>query len=138
MPLYFITAVLYFWLPIAVLAPLLLPSLDPLSRRAFWLTLAVFYPLAAGMEYVYLYCDVWTFSEKIDPLLGLRFYGAPVEEFVWWFGAVPFAMLVYFAFCRLFPETPEDRARRVHGRRPRPVPPRERRREEENPLVRVR
>lgn len=137
MPLYFLTAVLYFWLPIAILAPLTLPRLDETSRRAFWLTLALFYPLAAGMEYVYLYFDVWTFSEKIDPLLGVRVYGAPIEEFVWWFGAVPFAMLVYFAFCRVFPPAADERTpARRHGRRSRPIPPRERRREEE-PHVRV-
>ena len=102
LPLYFLTALLYFWVPVLAAGPRIFFSLDPLSKRAFLLCLAIFYPLAAGMEYVYLYFDIWTFSEKIDPLLGLRVYGAPIEEFVYWFGAVPFALIVYLSFCRLF------------------------------------
>lgn len=122
MPLYFLSAIAYFWIPVLFLAPRVLPKLDPVSRRAFWLCLAIFYPLAAGMEYVYLHYDIWTFSERVDPLLGLRIYGAPIEEFVYWFGAVPFALLVYMSFCRVFPveRTPAYSGRR-QGRKKRPL-----------------
>ncbi|MFA6030344.1 MAG: lycopene cyclase domain-containing protein [Elusimicrobiota bacterium] len=102
LPLYFLSTLLYFWLPAAALAWKVYPGLDRLSRRAFWLTLAVFVPLTAAMEFVCLRLDVWTFSEAKDPLLGLRIFGAPVEEFLFWFGAQPFVLFSYLAFRRRF------------------------------------
>ena len=98
MPRYFITTLVIFWVPSFVLGSIVLKKLDPLTRKAFWLTLAVMIPLTVIMEYVYLWADVWTFSQAKDPLLGIWIGPAPIEEFCFWFGAVPFALLVYLAF----------------------------------------
>lgn len=69
--------------------------LDALSKKAFWVTSGVLLPLAFAMEYVYLWLDIWTFSEEKDPLLGIWLWGAPVEEFFFWFGGVLFLLLLY-------------------------------------------
>lgn len=102
LPLYFISVFSYFWIPVLIMGALLYPKQGRLTKKAFWLTLAIFYPLATGMEYVYLHLDIWTFSEEFDRLLGLSIFGAPVEEFVFWFGAPPFVLMTYFGFDRLF------------------------------------
>jgi lycopene cyclase domain-containing protein len=108
MPLYFLSTLVYFWAPVAALAWHLWPKLDPLTRKAFWCTMGIFYTLAFGMEYLYLYLQVWTFSEKLDPLLGIRIFNAPVEEFCFWFGATPFALFTYLGLDRMLrpPTTP--------------------------------
>lgn len=100
MPLYFISTLLYFWVPVLLMARWTWPRLDSLDKKAFWRTLAIFYGLALVMEYVYLYYDVWTFSEDFDPLLGLRVFNAPIEEFCFWFGATPFVLLLYLGLER--------------------------------------
>jgi hypothetical protein len=53
------------------------------------------------MEYVYLSLDVWTFSEEVDPLLGINILGVPIEEFVFWWGASPLFIFVYLGYERL-------------------------------------
>lgn len=103
LPLYFLSVVLYFWVPVLVMASWLLPKKDRLDKTAFWLTLAIFLPMATVMEYVYLWLDIWSFSEHFDRLLGPRFWGAPLEEFVFWYGAPPFVLLTYWALCKAFP-----------------------------------
>jgi hypothetical protein len=121
MPIYFLSTLVYFWGPVALMARLLWPGLDPLTRKAFLITLVLFNSLAFGMEYVYLYFDVWTFSEKVDPLLGLRIFNAPVEEFCFWFGATPFALLLYLWLDRLMPRTAPPKAVRARPSPARPV-----------------
>src|SRR5271169_2218176 len=102
MPLYFISTLVYFWIPVLVMGPLVLPKQDARLQKAFWLVLVILYPLTSLTEFIYLYFDIWTFSEKVDPLLGPRVFGAPIEEFVFYFGAVPFAMFVYMIFRGIF------------------------------------
>lgn len=102
MPWYFISTLIYFWLPSALLGARLYRGLDARTRKAFWLTMAVFMPLTGAMEYVCLYLDIWYFSEAKDPLLGLRVFGAPIEEFLFWFGAQPFVLFTYLTFHRRF------------------------------------
>ena len=106
------STLVYFWAPVGVMAWRLWPKLDVLTRRAFWRTLLIFYVLAFGMEYVYLYLKVWTFSEKLDPLLGVRIFNAPIEEFCFWFGATPFGIFVYLGLDRLLRKI--DAPTRVH------------------------
>jgi hypothetical protein len=51
-----------------------------------------------AMEFIYRRATkVWTFSQKTDPLLGIRLFGEPIEEFSFWNGATPFILLVYLA-----------------------------------------
>lgn len=101
MPRYFISTLFYFWLPVVVLSAWTLPRLSSSHKKAFWISLAVMTPATFAMEYVYLWADIWTFSEALDPLLGIRIWGAPIEEFVFWFGAPPFILLLYLSFDRL-------------------------------------
>lgn len=101
MPWYFISVLLYFWLPAVALAVWLLPKLDRLTAKAVMLTFAVLYPTSFVLEYVYLSFDLWSFSEKIDPLLGPRLFGVPVEEFFFWYGAQAFVVATYLAFHQL-------------------------------------
>lgn len=102
MPRYFLLTIVYFWVPIALMGLFLIGKLDPTAKKAFWVTIALLLPLAFAMEYVYLALDIWTFSEAMDPLLGLSLWGAPIEEFFFWFGGVFFILLLYLSFDSLF------------------------------------
>ena len=102
MPWYLLSVLIYFWLPILILGIFLLPRQEPKTLTALALSILIFWPLTAAMEYLCLYLDIWTFSEKMDPLVGLRFFGAPIEEFLFWFGAQPFVLLLYLAFDKRF------------------------------------
>lgn len=103
MPLYFLECVLLFWIPGLALLAGVWRGLAPADRAALGYTLAAMTPLTFLMEYVYLRADIWSFSEAQDPLLGLTLFGAPVEEFVFWFGATPFVLGLYLALQRMAP-----------------------------------
>lgn len=98
MPRYFLSTIIYFWVPVIFLGIFLRKKLSPNSKKAFWITLLIMTPLTVIMEYVYLWTDIWTFTEELDPLLGIWIYGAPIEEFVWWLGGTPFVLLTYLLF----------------------------------------
>ena len=102
MPLYFLSTMVYFWIPILIMGIVLWRGMDRLTRKAFLLTVLAFVPITAVMEYLCLHLDIWSFSEELDPLLGLRIFGAPVEEFLFWFGGTPFVLLIYLGFERRF------------------------------------
>lgn len=103
MPWYLLSVLIYFWVPIVGLGLWLLPRQETATLKSLGVSVALFWPLTAAMEYLCLRLDIWTFSEKLDPLVGLRFFGAPVEEFLFWFGAQPFVLLLYLAFDKRFP-----------------------------------
>lgn len=69
LPLYFLSTLAYFWVPSAVLAAREWPRLTDARREAFGAALAVIWPMSVVMEYVYLHFQIWTFSERLDPLL---------------------------------------------------------------------
>jgi lycopene cyclase domain-containing protein len=102
-PLYVIECVLLFWVPGVALFIALWPGLRRADRLAFGRTLLLMTPLTLLMEFVYLKADIWNFSEAQDPLLGLTLFGAPIEEFAFWFGATPFVLGVYLAAQRWLP-----------------------------------
>ena len=102
MPVYFITYTVLFWIPAAVLGFFLFKKAPPALKRSFWAAVALIAVTTTVMEYVYLGFDVWSFSQKTDKLLGIWFGPAPIEEFVFWFGAPPFCLAVYLSFCRIF------------------------------------
>jgi len=83
-------------------------TLDAPTKKAFWKTMVVMTGATFLMEFVYLRLDIWTFSEAIDPLIGIGIWGVPVEEFVFWFGASPLFILTYFMFSRLWPAKQKD------------------------------
>ncbi len=100
---YFWSAVLLFWVPSALLylASFSYLRARPNYHKAFWVTFAVMIPVTTGFEYVALALDIWNFSEQVDKLLGWRWFGVPVEEFVFWYGCAPFCVLLYVYYKRL-------------------------------------
>ena len=116
MPLYFLKVLLLFWVPGLALTAGLWRGLKRPERWAFLATAAVMAGVSFVMEYVYLWADIWNFSEARDPLLGIRLWGAPIEEFVYWFGATPFVLAVYLLVRRRLP-APGPRVRVSHARR---------------------
>ncbi len=100
MPRYFIMTVVAFWIPITIMSLFLMNRLTPLTKKSLWTTILVMIPVSFGMEYVYLWTDIWNFSEEMDPLLGIRIFGAPIEEFSFWFGGTPFVLLTYLTINR--------------------------------------
>lgn len=100
MHVYFLTCVLIFWVPGIALAFGLWRGRSRWERRAFWITGVLVAVMSFGMEYVYLWADIWNFSEADDPLLGITIFGAPLEEFAYWFGATPFLLSVYWLMQR--------------------------------------
>lgn len=101
MPLYFITYTALFWVPSIFFIVFLLKLFDGSLKKSFWLTSALMAFLSIIMEWLYLKFEVWSFSEKFDPLLGIWFGPAPVEEFVFWFGATPFCLALYLSYRKL-------------------------------------
>ncbi len=98
MHLYFWTVVIIFWIPSVFLYLFLRKKLDPLTKKAFWITVLILMPVTFAAEYIYLWADIWNFSEKYDPLIGITIWGAPIEEFVFRFGAPIFFIFVYLFF----------------------------------------
>jgi len=101
MPVYLITYSIVFWIPVLIFVLFFLKIFDGCLRRSFWATSAAMAVALTGMEFVFLKFDVWFFSQKIDHLAGLWIGGAPVEEFVFWFGATPFCLALYLGYSRL-------------------------------------
>ncbi|MBI4052046.1 MAG: lycopene cyclase domain-containing protein [Elusimicrobia bacterium] len=102
MPRYFLMTLIVFWIPVFVLGRFLWKKLDPLTKKAFWATMAIMTVATFIMEYVYIWLDIWSFSEQVDPLLGIWLWGVPIEEFIFWFGASPLFIFMYMAFDRFF------------------------------------
>jgi lycopene cyclase domain-containing protein len=101
MPWYFIKYTLLFWVPSVLFLLVFFKRLSPSFRKAYWLTFGVMAVVSVVMEYFYLHFDTWSFSEEIDPLLGIWFWKAPIEEFVYWFGAILFCLSAYIVYSRL-------------------------------------
>ena len=98
MPRYFLTVLFIFWIPSVFLYFFLRNKLTALKKKSFWINLAIWCPVTFAAEYLYLWADIWNFSEEFDPLLGISIFGAPIEEFAFWFGAPVFFTLLYLAF----------------------------------------
>ena len=96
--MYLLLDLALYWIPAAALLGWRWRTLRRAQRRAVWIVSAVMAAVTFGMEYVYLWADIWNFSEERFPLLGIYLGPAPVEEFVFWFGATPFVLGLYFAF----------------------------------------
>lgn len=102
MPVYLVTYTVLFWVPALLFVLFGLRRQEAARRKGFWAASAAMAAVSVVMEYLFLKFDVWFFSEKIDRLLGLWIGPAPVEEFVFWFGATPFCLAVYLTYARLF------------------------------------
>jgi lycopene cyclase domain-containing protein len=102
MPVYLITYSILFWAPVFLFFLFAFGRLSGPMKKSFLAMAVIMAVFSIGMEWLYLYFDVWSFSEKTDQLLGWRVFGAPVEEFVYWFGATPFCLTVYLGYRRVF------------------------------------
>lgn len=100
MPVYLITYTLLFWVPALLFIFFFLPRQGAGLRKSFWAASAAMAAVSMVMEYLFLKFDVWFFSQKMDRLLGLWIGSAPVEEFVFWFGATPFCLALYLMYSR--------------------------------------
>jgi lycopene cyclase domain-containing protein len=87
-----------FWIPILLLSIFLLPRVSSSMRKAFFVTCIVLVPVTVAFEYIGLILDIWNFSEEYSRLWGVKLFGAPVEEFIFWFGATPLCLLLYLYF----------------------------------------
>jgi hypothetical protein len=56
-------------------------------------------------EYACLGMDIWYFKDTSQLLPIPWIFGAPIEEFLFWFGATPFCLLGYLYYNRLFRDT---------------------------------
>ncbi|HEX2958240.1 MAG TPA: hypothetical protein VHO70_15505 [Chitinispirillaceae bacterium] len=92
------SVVIGFWIPITILSVMLLPEVSPAMRKAFLATCVILIPVTVAFEYIGLLLDIWNFSEEYSRLWGVRLFGAPVEEFIFWFGATPLCLLLYLYF----------------------------------------
>jgi len=97
-PRYFLTDILIFWLPAVIIYLFLRKKTNSLQKKAFWINLLIWCPVTFAAEYLYLWADIWNFSEEFDPLLGISIFGAPIEEFAFWFGAPVFYTMLYMLF----------------------------------------
>lgn len=98
MHVYLLLYLVLFWIPVVVLTLYVWPSLDFSMRCAVGITCALMYTLTTVMEYVYLALHVWTFSQAVDPLVGIWIKGAPIEEFVFWYGASSLFLVIYLTY----------------------------------------
>jgi lycopene cyclase domain-containing protein len=92
------SVIIGFWIPIVLLSICVLPKTSPTMRTAFFTTCIVLIPVTIAFEYVGLQLDIWNFSEEYSKLWGVRVAGAPIEEFIFWFGASPLCLLLYLYF----------------------------------------
>ncbi|MBI5744628.1 MAG: hypothetical protein HY952_08775 [Elusimicrobia bacterium] len=102
MPVYLITYSILFWVPALLFIFFLLGRESAPLKKSFWGACVAMAAVSVIMEYLFLKFDVWFFSEKIDRLLGLWIGPAPVEEFVFWFGATPFCLAIYLTYRKFF------------------------------------
>jgi lycopene cyclase domain-containing protein len=92
------SVIIGFWIPIVLLSINVLPKTPSSIRTAFFTTCIVLVPVTIAFEYVGLLLDIWNFSEEYSKLWGVRVAGAPIEEFIFWFGATPLCLLLYLYF----------------------------------------
>lgn len=102
MPVYFISYTILFWLPSALFVFFILKLFDNSLKKSFWITTFIMAAVSVVMEFFYLKFDVWSFSQARDPLLGIWIWKAPVEEYVYWFGATPFCLGLYLSYVKIF------------------------------------
>ncbi len=114
---YAISMIFLFWLPIFIMLGLHLKYMYKNNMILAFLSCNLLMGITAFFfEYSSLGLDIWGFNEKIHPLLRSIFwngfpwtiYGAPIEEFMFWFGATPLCILLYITFKRILETKREE------------------------------
>ncbi|MBD3343617.1 MAG: lycopene cyclase domain-containing protein [Chitinivibrionales bacterium] len=98
------SVIILFWIPAILLyvSMSLGKKISSARQKAFWATTLIMIPVTFLFEYLCLYLDIWGFHEDIHKLWGIKIWGAPIEEFLFWFGATPFCLMVYLYFRNIF------------------------------------
>lgn len=103
---YFEFVAALFWLPAALLLAM---NWRWMARKRiafpFFSSLALGAIISFFFEYVALGMGVWYFGPR-ENYLGPGIWGAPIEEFLFYWGAAPFCLLLYLYFYRLFEPEP--------------------------------
>jgi lycopene cyclase domain-containing protein len=103
---YFEFVTIQFWMPSALLLAM---NWRWIARKRiafpFFSSLAIGAVISFFFEYVALGMGVWHFSGP-ENYLGPGIWGAPIEEFLFYWGAAPFCLLLYLYFYRLFEPEP--------------------------------
>jgi hypothetical protein len=98
MPRYFIESVCFFWLPSILMYAYVSRLMTRFKLEAFYINFLIWCLITFVFEYTCLSLDIWNFSEKLYPLIGINIFGVPLEEFLFWFGAAVFFPLLYLVF----------------------------------------
>jgi lycopene cyclase domain-containing protein len=103
---YFDFVAILFWMPSALLLAM---NWGWIARKRiafpFFSSLAIGAVVSFFFEYVALGMGVWYFGPA-ENYLGPGIWGAPIEEFLFYWGAAPFCLLLYLYFYRLFEPEP--------------------------------
>jgi lycopene cyclase domain-containing protein len=103
---YFEFVAIFFWIPAALLLAM---NWKWIARKRiafpFFTSLAIGAIIAFFFEYVALGMGVWYFGPP-ENYVGPGIWGAPIEEFLFYWGAAPFCLLLYLYFYRLFEPEP--------------------------------
>jgi len=110
---YAMSMLLLFWFPSIILFCVNAKWMIRKSwMKSFWITNFVIAVVSFYFEFACLGMKIWDFSEHHHRLVGARIFGAPLEEFMFWFGASFFCILLYIYYYRIihkelvYPEFP--------------------------------
>ena len=100
---YFETDMLYFWVPSAVLLVFHWKWLKAVKwGTPLVMVSGILYVVSFYFEFAGLGLNIWTFSKVPHAYLSLWIFTAPLEEFLFWFGAAPLCILLYLYYYRIF------------------------------------
>ncbi|MBN1594595.1 hypothetical protein JW933_01580 [candidate division FCPU426 bacterium] len=87
------------WAITAVIIRWSWPRLDPVVRKCVFITVFVVMVLQVLNELLSLHVfKAWDFSEDYNRLLGINLWGAPIEEYLFWFA---YAWMIPFLYSGL-------------------------------------
>lgn len=99
---YAMSMLVLFWFPVLIMLAVNFKWLwDHELLKPFLYANLVMVIVAFFFEYVSIGMKVWDFSQEHHKLLGINVIGLPIEEFMFWFGATPFSILLFFSFYRI-------------------------------------
>ena len=112
---YFWTDIFVFWVPTAALLFFPLPGGTMLQYlkakkwlKPFFITNGLMYLVCFYFEFAGLGLGIWGFSEAHHHLVKIPIFTAPVEEFLFWFGAAPLCILLYLYFYRMLKKSEDE------------------------------
>jgi lycopene cyclase domain-containing protein len=108
---YALSMLILFWIPVVIM---LCVNIKWMAHRNMIIPFIICNLIMALVSFYFEYAaigiNIWHFSEEHHKLLRTIFNhpgfpyaicGVPIEEFMFWFGATPFSILLYLSFLRL-------------------------------------